>query len=451
MSNFQVKHLNHVSSSIFSWSSFKSAPFLSSCLIDFENEITYLSTISRPVEYHNFVIDYKIVPDLRFDASINLTGPISALTKINLGTWIALQDLFYRMCSNETFFSYGNENPEKRLWTGCQCIWTKIEGMQPRSRFSDYRISESWGDPRHEHVGHFFETIPYGDPERMKLAQMLTRTAVLWIILHEEGHFLDGHLAYLNIDCGLTFSEAVIEEAAASEGVNRSDEKLRRYFEFSADRTATNGVFDILFMDEKIEALPSYCRDEPEKWLFRLLVVAIGSVLQVLQKSHNRTNTIGFYPNSKARFAAAMRHLGNKLLSNRPAHCCRKPVVANPFEIPNLFQGGCDDLCSVAALINREGELDPERNEAAPIRKRTGIHGLFETEETVSDFAEILKIIFIHPDERHGLIGRIHGDDRIPELFSRFEYWFEDFEDAETAYKNFFNINLRRYRDSYFS
>ena len=275
---------------------------------------------------------------------------------ISLGTFLALDDLYNRLASCESFFSFDPAQDGKPQWGGGLCFWTFKGGTaRPRSRFFDYEsVSYNEGAPQIEGEGSFlsmfYEVIPL-DQERREMATVMMDIGIMWILMHEEGHYADGHLLWGQSTAGLSSSNQVIHETLRPESDHLLPE-VQKVLEWQADRVAAEFVMDVYYCRECADMLPGYT-GRGEKWLFRLIIVAIGAVILILQKARLIAGSADYYPSPRTRLIA-LTHIAIGMASTRS-----RLFEDSPLVLLEALVGAFDDLYVASRLITREGDLRP--------------------------------------------------------------------------------------------
>ena len=296
---------------------------------------------------------------------------------ISLGMFMALTDLSMRLACNSQFFSFGAatsagaDSEWGRLWGGCECIWTRMTaGRGPKLRFNDYHqvsVDDDMG-----YLSGYIEGIPC-DGERISMACFLTS----WILLHEEGHYCSGHFHYLGHHLG---ADGMGLGETGKQRFAPQEVPYRTVFEWQADRGATRGVVDVFFQSAFLAIVPSYVKEDREKWLLRLIFVGIGLVIQMLQKSQVISGAESYYPTLRTRLIGASISLMGRA-ANPPNWCIQLsiPVSGNPVSVFSpVLAGGFEDLSVVADLINRDGDVVDFEFGAHPVVDPSRRHGLLD-------------------------------------------------------------------------
>jgi hypothetical protein len=112
-------------------------------------------------------------------------------------------------------------------------------------RFHDYRVP--WRKRLSRQSSHYVHQLPVS-PTRLALAELLTVLVYRWVVLHEQAHWLAGHLDHL-IDLRHTRSLSLSEARSAShESANTEASIIDRCLELQADSVATQ-----LFITQGLE------------------------------------------------------------------------------------------------------------------------------------------------------------------------------------------------------
>ena len=242
--------------------------------------------------------DFKYTLDknnLSLSASASLQDNESPVEfTISLGVYLALDDIFCTMCSYNDFF--------QDTWEGGPIANISHEF---ETRYLDYGFLKEMNDNERS------ESLNYRVPldlDRLKLAGMLRDIAYGWIILHEESHYLMGHLHYLN-------SQLSLNGGANSMGILRDGmgilsttitNKFVQVLEFQADSSATDLIIDIWLRKENFDKIP-YASQRNLNGLFKIIITAIGGVCLLFHKSNIIQGVSNRYPSAEARIVSTFK------------------------------------------------------------------------------------------------------------------------------------------------
>jgi hypothetical protein len=277
---------------------------------DFANIATYLFwSAQRRHIIENPSLNYALTrrvfleSDPVLDAYAEMIPKESCVkTVISTGLFFSFDDLFLRLSCSSDFFTIDVIDGVK-LWNGCECLWTYAgSAIKPKLRFYEYewipkRSEIAWGNGcegtwLYAYVGAY----PF-DSERRRLSDFLMQVSISWILLHEEAHHLEGHLNFIARHLPSQDAQCLMDEIAEVE-CGSDSANLSKLFEWQADSYATCAIVDLFFSKQNLALLPSYCAEKRHVWLFRLLLVAIGSVILNFQNA--RANVGGSQANRRA-------------------------------------------------------------------------------------------------------------------------------------------------------
>lgn len=347
--------------------------YLSVARNDFSKVAKHLFATCRPVDsrYDNSRVQLTTDDCLEFKASVSPlhdSPQPGAAIKISLGVALGLDDLFFRMCSNENFFNQEPEGGEARYWPGGDCFWPMLAGLDitrrnpleticervltPTLRFKDY--SGEQPTPKQllflhtnstSFASRYYSAIPSNNKRRL-IAMNMTGVALRWILLHEESHFSEGHCALHNSqNKSYTQRSARNADSAVQE---------RMVLEWHADRSATEGAYD-LFAEElrthALQHLPDNCSpDQAIRYNLRLLLAAIGSVALLFRYHEQLNGVASHYPHARSRLVAIYYAVLKRLSFH--SEMGNHPVTKEDFVW--AMHGSLIDLDSVCCLFGRQ-------------------------------------------------------------------------------------------------
>lgn len=363
--------------------------YLSAVDKDLPKLILDLSRISAINETALRRVNFGINEDLLLDAYAfkDLGGQPNFI--VSIGLLLALDDMFFRLCTNSDFFSVDfnyDQYPSAfgvKVWNGTNCVWLHEGGMViPHTRFYDYRqqgrLQNAPSQPDGElptFLSGFYHVVPFGDDERIKLAAQMVSVGLLWVMLHEEGHYWNGHLDYLSASRQKEVRLNEVREKQADEGIST----LLKVFEWEADRHATSGIIDVMSRPENSYfPLPQYCA-EPY-WKLRMLLTSIGAVTLIFEKARQLQGTVGYYPTPRTRCMAAITGCLNRIQQSR------LPVLRDYSNSAMLsaVAGSLFDLMVAEDLLPQKEDL----NDRGPGFFPSGTpqkYGFIESQEEIAD------------------------------------------------------------------
>ncbi len=336
--------------------------YSSQSLQDFLEMMDTIIAVSRLDSLSRSALDqltYEIRPDPDFTAYVGVPGD-KARVSLSIGLLHSLEDLFYRLVVNKDFFSFDITRNGARLWNGCQNLWFhRCPGGEPTVRFQDYTpvLDEKDRGPA---ASCYFIAVPVDDAERVKLARFMVTTSLMWILLHEETHYFQGHL-HLGVEKNLFNSTLGMSESTSYAPV--SSAPICKALEWHADRDATHGVIDLLYQPTLLQYIPNYVVDHREHWLLRAIMTAIGSTMLLFQRSQYLTGgTSPLHPTPRTRILS----LGFQACG--PAMSVAKDRFGTKHPAGLLVAGvkaSIDDMYTSATLI-RGGVLGDDFASAPP-------------------------------------------------------------------------------------
>lgn len=234
-----------------------------------------------------------------FNASIYLNN---VKKEVNLtfpyGLFCAIDDFFLRIHCNEEFFS---EYSMKHLWRSNIFLWKGSKGgffqpigaNLPHTRFYDYRqaydsTKMNMFEDDEPFIGSnssgFFKKIPFSDNDRMMSSKQMIYIALLWVYLHEKGHYWEGHLHFMSKQS----KTMKLKNNEIEGGFVVENSLLNNIFEAQADAYATRNVLKLISKNYKSNIfIPTYCKDfnSNNSWYLRTLITSIGIVILIFEKA----------------------------------------------------------------------------------------------------------------------------------------------------------------------
>jgi hypothetical protein len=366
---------------------------------DLETLIGKLHQTSRPdASTMQVAFEHSISSSLVFEASVGLNKSSKPRIQFSTGLLLALDDLFLRLCCNRNFFGRDyhleSKSTDNRVWDGCECLWpTRAKGYRPAMRYYDYTHEPTVHHPNQQSeetiLSVFNSGFPYGDRERLNLAMGMVQIAVLWILMHEEAHYFNGHVHYFRQSWRVTGREAPSQFDETSGRTHETFSRLHHQtLEWQADRSATYATLDVALRQEGlIGCLPKYCRESP-RWVLRYILTAIGCIQLLFHKARLSAKSEGAYPSCRTRLASALFGARSKLYIKK--HLKPKNIRFR-FSEMDYVNAVCGTLFDLAAA-EEAAACDSESAEpAAP-----GAHSLcfVDGEENVEEICAAM----LNPD-----------------------------------------------------
>jgi hypothetical protein len=354
--------------------------------------------------------------------------------RVSLGTLLALDDWCFRLCCNADFLSFDPMQQGKRVWPGCTCLWPQVSGaVQQIKRYYDSamqfrpdlnpldapplvlrnRLEVNLGDPalsstllaamlEHHMVrqiegsfhslSRYYSGVPFENEGRCRLAYLMVEIALAWIIMHEEGHYCEGHLLYLR-ELGRDGRNDFRLNETRDRYDSIDEEHMRKVMEWQADRAATWGVVDVFYRPELFKILPPYAQQEPSHWLTRVLLASIGAAILLLQKAQAINGASSAYPSPRTRLVAMLDAAFARIAKvkakglTKAASGDSQPTFDDPIDI---IPSTLEELSTAASIINNEGAYAGRNAAGTPQVDSTGPLGLLDSDLEAYDLASLI-------------------------------------------------------------
>lgn len=411
-----------------------------------------MSRYSVPTAYlHNLQI--SVSDYLSFDAFICTSSPKEVQIVLSLGIFLALEDLFWRLASSMDFFSFDPSKGDQskgssRQWHGCECFWLIGGVWSPNHRYYDYRIAQDFEklfDMRLEQIRNsflsaFHSSIPF-EPARLILSSFMVDVGILWILMHEEAHYTQGHLALLESIYGDDFSKLMLGEIdLQNEDTDSIPLNILKAMEFQADCVAAHAIVDIFCREEVpiTTVIPDYC-DNKLVWFLRLLFVAVGGTVLILQKAHSINGSSENYPLPLTRLTTIFRYVIDRV-KDPSKIACKMFADFSDFDFNCSITGALDDLQTISSLLTREKSVEKLVQGEAPIFKKT--HDLGILDEFDPKELEFLSIIFTEESILLSLMSEIYEPSEAEALRPLLDSFTSDLEIPIVMLKNFTKKDL---------
>ena len=267
---------------------------LQELLRGFRNEDAELAALIESPLAH----DYRVGGDRRPNATIHWKANREVSIRIEVGLRLALDDSLLSACSALGFAT--NLNDEAGQYG--QAVLTV--GDEDGHRYRDYRLP--WYTKLTRRRSHYLQHIPLCI-SRISSAELLSDLALRWATLHEQAHWLCGHLDYL-LDCRRSASLMLDELRAApvSSETPEQAEIVDRCLEMHADSVATQFLFFLGLADDWLQtpsaqrfisrmarfddSMAARCLDPKDRMArFRILLLGAGAACLVFEKRRQHT------------------------------------------------------------------------------------------------------------------------------------------------------------------
>lgn len=306
--------------------------------------------------------------NLKFGASCFITDDQFNL-RFPIGIVFAADDYFLRLTCNDSFLSkeFDQKGKQVKKWTGTTCVWPERSGeLYPTLRYLNYQpkvILDSveiikdnltkTGLNNPSFLSLFYSGIPYEDPNRLGLSANLVDIALTWAYLHEEGHYIDGHLHYMSIKNNIP---GIDEPSLDNNMVSFSDNfnlLNRKAMERRADQYAFRRILEIFSQKRSlIHKQDSYFREN--RWMLRMITVAACCMILVLHKNCEINGTSKIYPSPQTRIKGLLEDLyGNCFVFN-------KAIIA-PNDFALLIFEIFEDLVVASDLLFSLSDFDDDK------------------------------------------------------------------------------------------
>lgn len=385
---------------------------------------SYLCRVGDGAKERSHKIVVNLSDDLILDAFACILNDKEVQITVTMGTFFGLQDILYRLACNNRFLSFHPTKDGKLVWKGCTCVWfDDNRSILPALRYYDYSFNDLsnlnplTGSGRFASA--FFSGIPL-DKERQDLANLMFEISICWLFMHEEAHFTRGHLHFLKEKVGVLGHPIRMSETknGSAELMSHDEHKV---IEWMADRAGNTGCVDIFFQDHYLQYLPDYCSDNKKGWMLRLIIVSIGTLFSIFQKTVKSYGASELYPSSKSRLVSAIDQVLQRAATPLNSvsdfiHLVHFPVV-----------GALDDLLTVSENINCDGQYAPADMLSMEFPKREKTHDLdlVDSEEDVNVISEL--ILKRMCDD--GLVNEVHPS-HPPHIKSILEKkWFSELDE----------------------
>ncbi len=213
------------------------------------------------------------IENYKLNASATYVGTQKARFSYNLGILLSLDDFFCRMCTlvccDEKLLGY--------KWDGGKVVEFPYKHGDPLAKQAIEQNGGVLATP-----AHILTRLP-SSSDRRDLAYFLSGIAFIFILLHEEGHYLMGHLHYLADLLKDRLAEVSLDE---NFGLNFSDADvhIQRVLELQADTCAADSLIDIFYKKDMLAHAPLKELQNPEG-LMRVFVLAIGGLCLLLERA----------------------------------------------------------------------------------------------------------------------------------------------------------------------
>lgn len=251
------------------------------------------SRLLRPwVNGINYTFDTS---DLTFNATITPPHGNQKKFTINLkgGIYLAAQDISCTACSYHDFIS--------ELWPGGGPV-IKFDQDHFPTRFFDYAFLKN--QDSFSRSLSLVLRVPLQE-RRFQLGSLLASIIITWVLLHEEGHLMGGHLHWLKNKQKISIDELNIWKESSHIFNSSTNIFLNKAIEMDADMYATQGVVDIFLTDFEDTPYPEL---RNEQSIFRIILVGMfmGAIIFEVARAKANIKPLS-YPSPYSRFISIAR------------------------------------------------------------------------------------------------------------------------------------------------
>lgn len=284
--------------------------------------INYFDELQKRSRYQgiedDFSLQSEIVDDLQFMVQAGYkeeNGSENVSVKFSMGSYLAIQDISLRALCSQNFYNPLSGDSEYRMrWRGSQ-VKSPPKFFEPEQRYLNYaqtigavdnRISDIYEQSgfstedlgKLPWAGGILDRVPI-DEDRLTLAAHMQHVSMMFMFLHEECHYRQGHLPFLKNDWQNYSSEEQIQ--------------ISRCFEYQADKDACQGILE-LFIDKSFqEMLPSYARKDLS-WLIRIVLTSLGLCFLLAEIDRRKLGECEYYPRPLTRLFGVFKAIQGMML-----------------------------------------------------------------------------------------------------------------------------------------
>lgn len=327
---------------------------------DLTDLLGHLFKNSRPADiaYPNDRLALCADPSLEFRAFVEPWKAQEAeggQITISTGVLLAMDDLFYRLGATQSFFNSRPFSNEEELWSGGECLWPSRGGYgddsrsipSPPIRYFDYSIAQihdqeiqhALDDKCASYLSLFYSGIPTAEHRRL-LAHNMVGIAMKWLLLHEESHFAEGHLG-------------VFDRVGTGIQIDADSVSKRKAMEWQADRSATEGSFDLIwsnFDSLEYQTFPRSLRDDEKiEFCLRFLLSSVGTVMLLFRYVEVMLGASNLYPSAHTRLTGLYFAVAKSVQQRNPAS-----YNVTQHDLVRAIAGSLDDMCSVSRVLGFE-------------------------------------------------------------------------------------------------
>jgi hypothetical protein len=176
------------------------------------------------------VREMRIAADRSANAAVRWLDDDSQRIELNVGLGLAIEDAILSACCARGFATARAAASD--LPPAFAMLFVGAEGS---FRYHDYTVP--WHKRLRRQRSLFVRQLPV-DPARMAVADLLMALSYRWVMLHEQAHWLAGHLDYLRASRQVR-SLALSETRRATSGSPGQSASVDRCMELQADSLAT--------------------------------------------------------------------------------------------------------------------------------------------------------------------------------------------------------------------
>lgn len=345
---------------------------------------------------------------------------------LTLGLYVGIYDIMQRICCNKAVLNFSSTGED--TWSGTTCFYPQ-SGIMPKIRFSAYIAStnEKFNAVTGSSLSLFVSGSPVGSEDRLYLGSLLEFISLTWILYHEEAHYWQGHLFYLD-----EHGAEMIDETEGQ--LTATNKKLLKVFEWQADRGATVDLINMFFIVKNAIPfeLPDQFADKLDLSTYvRIILCSLGTTVLIFQKNKLIHESDSYYPSPHTRLSSIVGIMYSRLM--QMGKNCALYNIADENELQEKVLEGL--LNGLIDLFYVEGVLTNE------VSFEDGIQRVFfEAANPKSlfffeDFEEVLEFM-------KAIIRMFETDNE--KLYKK---WYEEYQEILTQFPMVFEELLPAYKE----
>ncbi len=328
-------------------------------------------------------IEFKTTSEKHAFAKSEIDSDRRLKITISLGLFHALQDCCLRAFSAQEFFNDLDAlaKGEGQYWRGGKTLELgDMTDEKPNARYFDYALEAlpspirlDWQE-EFSKVGVYIKKIPLDD-ERVQAARIALDIGLFFLFLHEENHFILGHLDYIED----YFSSRELDEFSFllehdDSPFTELEPEISKVFEWQADRQAVRDVMSFWRGVDLQELLPDYAKNS-SPWRVHLVTSAIGLVMLVLDRARLQLGDAEGYPPVRVRFCSSIQAISAELLHGELLPVLRdngsEVFISTLLEHIQAIGNAIYDVSIAREMINEDEPLNSEDQDPI-VRERKG-------------------------------------------------------------------------------